>query len=294
MISVLARLARRLSAAAAVALLGLSTPAAAEPALWVIKDADSTIYLMGTVHVLRPGTAWHEGKVETALAQSKELMLEAAGLDDPAVIQPLVKAYGLDPAHPLSGKLAEKDRPKLAAAAAAMGLPPQALEPMQPWLVALTLSMAPAIKAGYDPKSGVEMSLMGMARAGGWPIAGLETPERQIRYLAEMSPQTQVGFLASTLDDMDGAAAQLDAMVAAWSAGDTAGLEKIFVTEMKDDYPEVYESLVVRRNEAWAQVLAEKLKGAGVSFAAVGAGHTVGPDSVQAQLAKLGIRAERQ
>jgi uncharacterized protein YbaP (TraB family) len=294
MIITLSRLARRLSAAAAALALALATPAAAEPALWVIKDADSTIYLMGTVHVLRPGTPWREGKVEAALAQSKELMLEAAGLDDPATIQPLVRTYGLDPAHPLSGKLAEKDRPRLAAAAQTVGLSPQMLEPMQPWLVALTLSVAPAIKAGYDPKSGVEMSLTGMARAGGWPIAGLETPERQIRYLAEMSQATQVEFLTSTLDDLDGATEQLDAMVAAWSAGDTAGLEEIFVTEMRAGYPEVYDALVVQRNQAWAQVLAERLKGSGVTFVAVGAGHTVGPDSVQAQLAKLGIKAERQ
>lgn len=291
----LARLSRRFTAAALAALtLGLAAPATAEPALWVIRDADSTLYLMGTVHVLRPGTPWHEGKVEAALAQSKELMLEAAGLDDPAVIQPLVRTYGLDPAHPLSGKLSEKDRPRVVAAAQAMGLPPQALEPMQPWLVALTLSMAPVIKAGYDPKSGVEMSLTGMARAGGWPIAGLETPERQIRYLAEMPSQTQVKFLSSTLDDMTSTTEQLDDMVAAWADGDTAELEKIFVTEMKTDYPELYEALLVRRNEAWAQVLVEKLKGSGVTFVAVGAGHTVGPDSVQAQLAKLGIHAERQ
>lgn len=294
MTTFITRLARRACAAAAALLLGLATPAGAEPALWVIKDADSTIYLMGTVHVLRPGTPWHEGKVEAALGRSKELMLEAAGLDDPAVMRPLIVSHGLDPAHPLSGKLTDKDRPRLAAAAQAMGLSSQMLEPMQPWLVALTLSMAPAIKAGYDPKSGVEMSLMGMARAAGWPIEGLETAERQIRYLSDMPQDAQVEFLASTLDDMDDTTEQLDAMVAAWSAGDTAGLEKIFVSEMRDGYPEVYDALLVRRNEAWAKVLAEKLKGSGVTFVAVGAGHTVGPDSVQAQLAKLGIKAERQ
>ncbi|MBL8554784.1 MAG: TraB/GumN family protein [Phenylobacterium sp.] len=284
----------RLAAAAAALVLGLAGPAVAEPALWVIRDADSTLYLMGTVHVLRPGTPWQEGKVQAALAQSKELMLEAAGLDDPATIQPLVRAYGLDPAHPLSAKLSAQDRPRLAAAAQALGMSPQMLEPMQPWLVALTFSVAPAVKAGFDPGSGVDTSLSGMARAAGWPVEGLETPERQIRYLAEMSPATQLEFLASTLDEVDDAAAQLDAMVAAWVAGDTDGLEKIFVTEMREGYPELYDALVVQRNQAWAKVIAEKLKGSGVTFIAVGAGHTVGPDSVQAELARLGIRAERQ
>lgn len=294
MITTLVRLARR--ALAPLAALGLlaATPAAAEPALWVIRDHDSTLCLMGTVHVLRPGTSWREGKVEAALAEAQELVLEAAGLDDAAVMQPLISAYGLDPARPVSSKLAEKDRARLAEAASAMGLSPQMLEPMQPWLVALTLSMAPAIKAGYDPQSGVEMTLSQVARATGRSIEGLETPEEQIRYLAEMPQATQLAFLTSTLDDMEASTGQLDAMVEAWAAGDTAGLERIFVTEMRADYPEVYETLVVRRNRAWAKAIAEKLKGSGVSFIAVGAGHTVGPDSVQAELARLGIEAERQ
>ncbi|MBL8771394.1 MAG: TraB/GumN family protein [Phenylobacterium sp.] len=294
MIRTLSRLARRALAPVVACGLLAATPAAAEPALWVIKDEDSTIYLMGTVHVLRPGTAWHEGKVEAALASSSSLVIEAAGLDDAAVMQPLVRRYGLDPAQPLSSKLPEKDRPRLAAAAQAMGLPPQALEPMQPWLAALTLSLAPAVKAGYDPQSGVEMSLLRMAKAGGWEVRGLETPEQQIRYLAGMSPAAQAQFLVSTLDDLDSAAAQLDAMVSAWAAGDTAGLETLFVTELKRDYPEFYDVIVVRRNAEWARTIVETLKGSGVSFVAVGAGHTVGPDSVQAQLAKLGVRAERK
>jgi uncharacterized protein len=103
-----------------------------------------------------------------------------------------------------------------------------------------------------------------------------------------------VSFLSSTLDDIDDSVRQIDALVTAWQAGDMKSLEKEFVVETKRDYPELYQVLVVRRNQAWAQQLREKLAGKGVSFVAVGAGHLVGPDSVQEQLKKLGVKVARE
>ena len=83
-------------------------------------------------------------------------------------------------------------------------------------------------------------------------------------------------------------------MGAAWQAGDQRALEEAFVGDMRRDYPELYKVLIADRNAAWADELKQKLAGSGVSFVAVGAGHLVGPDSVQAELEKLGIKAELQ
>jgi uncharacterized protein YbaP (TraB family) len=102
----------------------------------------------------------------------------------------------------------------------------------------------------------------------------------------------QVQFLSSTLDEIDSAATELDTLVAAWLAGDLATLEREFVGSMKE-YPAIYDAIVVRRNRAWADAIKAKLAGSGVSFIAVGAGHLVGPDSVQAELKKRGVEAVR-
>lgn len=275
------------------AVFALATPAAAAPALWVIKDADSTIYLFGTVHLLKPGIDWRTPKLDSALAESPELTLEVMGMDDPAAILPLIRAHGLDPTSRLSDKLAPADRPRLAAAAQLMGMPPQALEPMKPWLAALTLTVAPIQKAGYDPKSGVELILLGEAKAAGRKVDSLETAEQQIRFFADFPEATQLDFLEATLDDVDEAAAQLDAMVAAWQAGDVAAFETLMLAEMRTGYPGLYDVLLASRNRAWAEAIKTKLAGSGVSFIAVGAGHLAGPDSVQAELAKRGIAVER-
>ncbi len=281
---------------AALAVLTATTfaalPAAADPAVWVVRDADSTLYLLGTVHVLRPDTVWRSPAIDKALGEADELWIEVEA-DDPAAMQPLVRRYGLDPANPLSSKLSAEQKARLDAAAAGMGASGAALEPLRPWLAALTLSMGPLVKAGYDPASGVESKLKAAARDAGKPIRTLETLEQQIGFFADLPPTVELAFLLSALDEMETGPAMLDALVAAWSAGDAQALDELMVADLAADYPELHEALLVRRNKDWAGQIQTLLAGNGVSVIAVGAAHLVGEDSVQAQLAARGIAAER-
>lgn len=288
------RAAKRLAAGlVSVFALGFAGGALAEPALWAIKDKDSTIYLFGTVHVLKPNTQWRSAKIDKAIADSADLTLEVIGADDPAVMQPLVARYGLDQTKTLSAKIGPEAFKKVSAVAQTVGMPPQALEMMRPWLAGITVSMAPIIKAGYDPRSGVEAVLTKETKAAGKTQAALETAEQQVRFFADLPASIETEFLNSSVDNAEEGVGKLDEMVTAWSAGDVAVLETVFVTEMKTKYPSVYDALLVKRNQDWANQLKTKLAGSGVSFVAVGSGHLVGPDSVQVQLAKLGIKAQR-
>ncbi len=280
----------------AVAVLVAATlaalPAAADPALWVIRDKDSSIYLLGTVHVLKPETVWRTPAIDAALAEADELWIEVE-TDDPAAMGPLVRRHGLDPANPLSSKLTAEQKARLDAAAASMGASGAAFEPLRPWLAGLQLSIGPLVKAGYDPASGVESKLKAAARDAGKPIRTLETLEQQIGFFADLPPAVELAFLLSALDEMDSGPAMLDALVAAWSAGDVAALDDLMVREMAADYPELYEALLVRRNRDWAGQIQTLLAGEGVSVIAVGAAHLVGDDSVQALLGARGIAVER-
>ena len=273
--------------------LGLAAPAVAEPALWAIKDHDSTIYLFGTIHVLKPSTQWRSPRIDGALQASNDLVVEVLGADDPALMQPLVMQYGLDRATPLSQKLSPEDLKRAQDLAQAAGMPPQAMEVMRPWLASISLAMLPVIKAGYDPRSGVEQVLLAQMKADDKPATSLETAEQQIRFFADMSPKAEVDMLKATLDDAEAGPAKIDRMVAAWASGDVQALEDQFITEMRTNYADVYGVLLTDRNRDWAKQLKTKLDGSGVSFVAVGAGHLVGPDSLQAQLAAQGIQTER-
>lgn len=265
----------------------------AEPAMWVIHDADSTIYLIGTMHLLKHDAEWNAEKVKKTVHESTELWLEIADFDNQAAMAPLVAKYGVDPQRPLSTRLTDEQRKKLEKIGTTYGIPLQTLEPMKPWVAALLLSTGPLMKAGYDPSAGVERILKAQAVAEGDKIRGFETAEDQIRFLASLSEKEQIAFLMAVLDDLEKGLDLLDQLAKAWIDGDTGTIERLAVTEMKQEAPAVYQKLIVERNIAWSEKIAEMLKGSGVQQIAVGAAHLVGPDSVQAQLAKRGIKVER-
>jgi len=264
------------------------------PALWVIKDADSTLYLFGTVHVLRPDTAWGSAKVDAALEASDNLILEISNPDDQAAIQPLIAQYGVSPQTPLSSLLTPEEITDLDAAAKTIGATAAQLDPLRPWLVALSLSVAPLVKAGYDPQSGVELILRARALAADKPVTGFETIDKQVSILAGLSEDTQLAFLRSTLEEFDNATTELDALVQAWATGDVAAIDRIGVQEMRSSSEEIYQSLLVRRNTDWADQIQTLLAGSGTTFIAVGSAHLAGSDSVQEILSHRGVEVTRE
>jgi hypothetical protein len=276
-------------------LLAIALPARAHPGLWVVKDADTTIYLFGTVHLLPHDTDWHFPALDQALAGSQKMYVEIVD-DDQANMAALVLRYGMDMAHPLSSLLTPFDRGRLERAARLAKVPGgmAALEVMRPWLAALTLTIAPLTQAGLDPAQGVDRQLRAAMEKAGKPVNGLETAEQQIRFLADMPQSMQLALLRSTLQDTDRASVELKALIDAWKAGDDAAIARLENDLMKRENPQLYQRLLVERNETWARQIAGMLRQPGTVFIAVGAAHLAGPDSVQAQLKKLGESAERQ
>jgi uncharacterized protein YbaP (TraB family) len=261
--------------------------------MWVIRDKDSTIYLVGTIHLLRHESEWNAAKVRKTVTESSELWLEVANIDDQASALPLITQYGMDPEKTLSSKLNFVQKEKLAKVADTYGVPPESLEPMRPWLAALTFSVLPFLKAGYDPNAGVDRLLKAQAEKEGDRIQGFETAEQQVRFLADLPEPDQIAFLEETIEDAEKGIAQLEKLAKAWMDGDNETIGNVLVNDFKKEAPALYQKLLVQRNIAWSEKIAEILKGSGVQQIAVGAAHLAGPDSVQVQLAKRGIKVER-
>jgi uncharacterized protein YbaP (TraB family) len=264
----------------------------ADPALWVVKDKDTTIYLFGTIHVLKPGLSWFDDGVKKAFDASDELVLEMVQ-PDPAAMQNLVvsKAYSLS-GPTLTEQLPEADRPLYVNAIKDLGLPAAAFDRVKPWFAATNLSLLPLLKLGYDPKSGPETVLTQAATAEKKKITGLETPEQQIGYLANLPDAVQLQFLESTLKELPKTAESMDGMVTAWSKGDPRKLGD-YMNEGLTDSPLLAKTLLYDRNARWAQWIKTRLATPGTVFIAVGAGHLAGPESVQEKLKALKIKAKR-
>lgn len=270
-----------------------AAPAGSGPGLWVVRDADSTLYLFGTVHVLKPDTPWGTARVDQAFASADEYWFEIADLANQDGVMPLIQAKGISPDRPLSSLLTAEEMADLDAAARTVGATAAQLDPLRPWLASLQLALASIQKAGYVASNGGDQILHARAAAAGKPIKGFETAPQQIGFIADMSEPAQLAMLRSGLKEFDQADAFLGRMVTAWSTGDVDGLDVLIGQEMKAESPEMYAVMLTRRNENWADQIQTLLAGSGTAFISVGAGHLAGADGLQAQLEQRGIRVEQ-
>ena len=264
----------------------------ADPALWVVKDKDTTIYLFGTIHALKPQLSWFDSAVRKAFDASGQLVLEIP-LPSPeqakAVIGPLaVDATG----KPLTQKLSAEDRKVYATAMAKLGIPETAFDTFEPWFAAVTLAQIELQKSGFNAAEGVEVALNAAAKASGKPVAGLETLEQQLGYFHNLPQTDQIAFLISSAKDIDTFDSTINAMLDRWKAGDAEGLSKLMNDDLTSQ-PNLYKVLLADRNARWADWIDTRLKTPGTVFIAVGAGHLAGKDSVQVYLTKHHLVAKR-
>lgn len=264
----------------------------ADPALWVVKDADTTIYLFGTVHVLKPGLSWFDEAVKTAFDGSQTLVLEMVE-PDAATQQKVVAAKAFAPGGtPLTQQLSPNYRDAFARAMGEGQIPAAAYDRMRPWFAAVTLSLLPIQKLGYDPANGPEKVLSDAAKASGKRVTGLETFEGQLGIFDALSAPAQVKLLESTIDELPKVDETFGKLVGAWSSGNPEGVASEMNESLKDS-PEVAKALLTDRNQRWAAWIAERMKQPGTVFVAVGAGHLAGTGSVQDQLGAYRLKAVR-
>ena len=270
-------------------------PATADPALWLAKGPKATIYIFGTVHTLKKNAIWESAEIANALARSEELWLEVPDPGNTKEAQRLTLQLGSDPQHPLSSKMSPLMLSHLDTAARAVGVKDgeKSLEPMRPWLASVALADELLVHAGYDTGSGVEPLLLRQAVAAGKPVRGFETMAQQLHFLADLPPAVELQLLQSTLQDSDQGPQAIDALVDAWMTGDEAGIARTIIDDLRKDFPTLYRVIVIERNEAWAEAVAQMVNGSGVKFIAVGAFHLAGPDSLQMALKRRGIEVER-
>ena len=262
-----------------------------DPALWVVKDEDTTVYLFGSVHLLKPGLGWFDDGVKTAFDSSDQLVLEL--VEPPAAeVQALFGKLAMDQrGKTLRSKMTDADRAVYEAAMGKLGLPAAAFDPFEPWAAGITLSVLAMQKSGFDPNSGVEKQLTAAAKGSNKPIAGLETMEFQFGVFDTLPETEQITFLVEAAKMIDEVASTTDKMVAMWASAETESLGQLMNEGLTSRT--LYDALLTKRNANWAKWISARMAKPGVTFMAVGAGHLAGPTSVQNLLPAYGLNATR-
>ncbi len=264
-----------------------------DPAVWVVKDADTTIYLFGTVHVLDGKGDWLNDEVKTSFDSASELVLEIIAPEDPAAMAPLLQKYALDiGGKPLTQKLSPKHQKMFAERLTKLGMPANALDMFRPFFASMTLSVVEMQTLGFNPENGAEKILTKAAKDKGMKVGEVENIDLQMQMLNALPEAEQIRMLEKALEDDGKAMETIKKLITAWGKGDPDTVAAV-MNEDEADSKALYELLLVNRNKNWAEWIDNRLDQPGTVFMAVGAGHLAGPDSVQRFLKDRGIASSR-
>ena len=265
--------------AAAIAAASVSPNAAAapalpdaDPALWVVNDHDTVIYLFGTFHALDGKTAWFNDEVKTAFTASDELVLETIVPELPSLAP-----------RPYAARQRVSTLP---------------IAPSASFLASTRMAISAGRARGLKADYGADMTLRRAAEQSGKPIRGLESFASQLDMFSRMPSQSmptaapQAGSPVEHPGAMENLAIVMGQMQSAWNRGES-DIFAMMLNQMRVNSPETYKVMFTQRNQHWAGWIADRLQRPGTVFVAVGAGHLAGQDSVQAKLAERGVRSAR-
>ena len=285
---------------AAVILLAGCAPAVAEPPrplLWKVSDADNSLYLLGSFHLLKPTDYPLAPSTDAAFEDAEQVVFELSPQDlaGPELAQAMAGAALRGDGRTLEQAPPPATWKALKTHLQTRNMDPVAMQQYDAWFVSLLVALTEMQVAGLSTENGLDKHFADRTVAAGKPSRGLESIDEQIALFEGMSQEQQVESLESTLRDIADMRGMIDEMHALWRAGDEAGLFAATGAEMKAEFPALYDRMNRDRNRAWIPELRALLDGGGEDDAlvVVGAMHLLGEDGVVEGLRKAGYRVER-
>lgn len=262
--------------------------------LWKVSSDTNTVYVMGSLHLLTKDHYPLPDALENAYQDSDVLVFEVdpGTLNTPETVRMMLSKATLEKDVTLDEVISEETYGKTRRKLDLLGSDILMYNKSKPWFVAVTLGFLKLKSIGLDPSDGVDMFYYNKAVSDGKEVKGLETAEFQVNMLARAGEGKEDELLLQTLEDLDLMDQELQEMLDSWNQGNTTRFHKAMFKSYKD-YPEVYESLLVKRNKSWLPQV-EKLIGHDKDYLViVGSGHLVGKDGLINLLKQKGYEIEQ-
>ncbi len=277
--------------------VALNTVKTGTPALWKVSGTkagqNGVAYMFGTIHILPDDVQWRTPALENAIADSDTLVIEVLGLEDTRNAAKIFSRLAVSPGQEkLDARIKPSLRDDLDRIIDSANIPERALNRMETWAAALSLASAQTKGLGLNSSGGVEKKLSAQFEKAGKPIKALETIELQLGYFDKLPEEQQRQMLTSVVEDSSDARQAFENLFNAWMTGNVEEIVALSDAGILTD-PKTRQYLLVARNLNWAEQLDKRLQKPGTSMIAVGAAHLVGPDAVQATLAKRGYKIEK-
>jgi uncharacterized protein YbaP (TraB family) len=264
--------------------------------LWSVRSEETTVYLLGSIHVAKPELYPLHRSIEAAFDQSDTLVLEVNPAEfDMARLQRLFLEHGRYlSGETLDQKISKETHTLVEKKFLETGLPIETFNRFKPWVLAVMLQSVELQRLGFDKRYGIDEHFIAQAE-GKKQITSFETVEYQIGLFDSFSDRLQELFLRYTLSDLNLLADQMDSVVKGWQAGDTGAIETLIFQSLQEE-PElasVYEKLIYERNTQMAAGIEAFLKTKNRYFVVVGSGHLVGQGGIVDLLQKKGYRVDQ-
>ncbi len=274
--------------------------------LWKVSDENSSVWLLGSIHVADASFYPLAPKIDSAFSQASELAVEINTSDEYIAreVQQLMKSRGTLSEGTLRDVLPPELWYSVDSLCAAWDLPVKMFETMRPWLAATYISSYAYTREGLNSQYGIDFVLMNRAKRNGKPIVSLETAKDQIDAIADTTESDSAGicYLKSTMREISEIKTLMKDMIRAWKTGDDVLLNRLLGEEDVGDYTpseqrfmaELNQRLLTKRNVKMADSVAAFLRDDRNVFVVVGVAHLAfDKDNVIENLNKRGFVIER-
>lgn len=264
----------------------------AQTSLWKVEGKGTTLFIGGTIHLLSPDDYPLPAEYDSAFSRSDKLIFEAdiAQMENPEVAQRLVLKAMYSDDRTLKSVLNQENYKALEEEADKLNIPLFQMEKFKPSMVVMTIMMMKMKQLGLTAE-GVDKHFYNKANEDNKELGFLETLEEQIDLIVNMGEGNENDFVKYSLKDFENMEEELDDLTTTWRDGSSRIMIKQVKT-MKKEFPDIYQSLLIDRNNAWMPVIEKYLNDDTIEFILVGVMHLIGKDGVLKLLEKKGYKVE--
>lgn len=280
--------------ATSLVLLLVTTISQAETSIWKVSSKENTVYIGGTFHMLKPSDYPLPKEFEDVYKKVDWLVFETdiIELGNPSFNKKFINAMKLPSGQILADKLSPEAYAQLIYYAAKNKIDTAKFQHFKPQMVALIISLRELKKLGLTAQ-GVDNFFGEKAVKDKKILSELETLDEQIDYIANISKGNESALILQTIEDFKNLPEELNQLTEAWRTGNKQQLENLGINPIKKDYPQIYRSLIVERNNNWLPKIEQLIKQPEEKFILVGAMHLIGEDGLLEQLENLGYGVSR-
>ena len=266
--------------------------------LWQVSDSNSSVWVLGSIHMAPKGMYPLDSLIEKAFANSRELAVEL-NINDDSTLAHTQEAFVRNGMYTnsdlVTNHLSKPMLKRLDSLFNVWDMPSRGFLTLKPWFLAVQIGLLAAEREGLESEQGIDEHFLQEAETWKKSITALETVAQQMGIFEALPDSLQEPLLEWTLSELEDAGGLVDSMFLAWKAGDTLMMEHIALDDQDDPrFQAFFERLYTDRNQTMANRIAEFLRQDRKVFVVVGSAHLVGEGSVLCLLRQQGFRVEQK